>query len=122
MVAHTRRIARPQPASTRARGPGRRGALRAGAFLTGALRAAGLRAGALAGGLRRAGAASSVRAGVRGERLPPLELRDPDAVLEEDDRAAEPFAGEVALEGARVGAGVLIAMRVTLDPAVPQIT
>ena len=55
------------------------------------------------------------------ERLPLRVPCDP-AVLEEDDRAAEPLAGEVALDRARVGAGVRVAMIATVDPAVPQFT
>ena len=55
------------------------------------------------------------------ERLPLRVPCDP-AVLEEDDRAAEPLAGEVALDRARVGAGVRVAMNATLDPAVTQFT
>ena len=50
------------------------------------------------------------------ERLPPLLLRGPVDVLDEDDRAAEPLAGEVARDRARVGAGVRVAMVATVDP------
>ena len=89
------------PRMNRATGPGRAGGRGRGA----AERAAG--------GLRED--PLDLRAG-EVERLPPLVLRGPFDVLDEDDRAAEPLAGEVARDRARVGAGVRVAMVATVDP------
>lgn len=111
--AHT--LARPPMA--RETGPGRSGAAgRAGALARDL-------AGALAEVLPEAllGSLAAPRADVPEERLPEAVLRVPDA-LEEDERGAEPAAGEVARDRARVGAGVRVAMNATVDPLHTGIT